>query len=223
MLGGNKRYKVIKKKKSYRKKKTGKQVKITEFFKKIDVNTKNVTINVFTDGSCINNKRGSTKSKGGIGIYWDKKDKDNTAEPFLLFPITSNRTEFYAVIKAIEIFTKKFKKYKIKNKNKTIILKIHSDSKNVINTMTKWIYTWKKKGWKKANGNPPLNTDLIFCLDSLIENNKDKFTVKFKHVKAHLNEPKDKKSEKYWLWYGNNQADKLAMIGTKKNKKMQKY
>ena len=204
------------KKKKIKKKSIGKQVNITEFFKKTDINIKTVTVNVFTDGSCINNKRGSTKSKGGIGVFWNKNDKDNVAEPFLLFPITNNRTEFYAIIKAIELFTKKYENFK--NKNKTIILKIHTDSMIVINTMAKWITIWKKRGWKKADGNTPLNTDLIFCLDSLIENNKDNFKVKFKHVKAHLSEPKDKSSDDHWLWYGNNEADKLASIGQKKLK-----
>ena len=215
--GGKKKYKFRKKRK---KKVNGKQVKITDFFKKTDVKSKNTIVNVFTDGSCINNKRGSTKAKGGIGVFWGKNDPDNVGDPFLLFPITNNRTEFYAVIKALEIFSKKYKKYQ--KKDKIIILNIYSDSKNVINTMTKWIHNWKKRGWKKANGNNPLNTDLILCLDSLIENNKDNFKVKFKHVKAHLEEPKDKESDEYFLWYGNNKADKLALKGSRKLKKTQK-
>ncbi|MDK6900914.1 RNase H family protein, partial [Streptococcus agalactiae] len=44
-------------------------------------------------------------------------------------------------------------------------LVIFADSQYVINALTKWIRGWKKKNWKKADGKPVLNKDLMVALD----------------------------------------------------------
>ena len=170
-------------------------------------------IQVFTDGSSFNNSRKATKNlAGGIGVFWKKDDIKNLSEPFYIKPITNNRAEIYAVIKAIEIYSVSYDQSCKGN----IILKINTDSMLLINTMTKWLKGWKAKGWKKSDGKTPLNLDLLCHLDHLISKYKNCFTVQFNHVKAHKSEPKDKKSQKYFLWYGNNQADYLAREGSKK-------
>ncbi|HRL44808.1 MAG TPA: ribonuclease H, partial [Gemmiger qucibialis] len=33
---------------------------------------------------------------------------------------------------------------------------LYSDSQYVINSLTKWLPGWKRKGWKKADGKPVL-------------------------------------------------------------------
>ena len=40
-----------------------------------------MTTIVFTDGSTINNKRGSKKAIGGYGVYWGDLDERNRSEP----------------------------------------------------------------------------------------------------------------------------------------------
>ena len=122
---------------------------------------------------------------------------------------TNNRAELYAMIRAVEIFTL----FKLKKSYKNHLL-IHTDSRLCINIMTKWLNKWKLKGWKKADGKEPLNTDLIIRLDNIINKNKKKFTVEYKYVKAHKKKPRDKTSEEYYYWYGNHMADKLARNGS---------
>ena len=56
-------------------------------------------INIYTDGSCINN--GNKNSNGGIGIWFKKLDKRNYSEKIL--NTTNNETELMAIIKAIKI------------------------------------------------------------------------------------------------------------------------
>ena len=70
-------------------------------------------VNVFTDGSSFDNSRKQTKNTGGIGVFWEWEIK-KLYEPFYIKPITNNRAELYAVIKAIEIFS--VIKIKIKGK-----------------------------------------------------------------------------------------------------------
>tara|TARA_B100000674_G_scaffold119744_1_gene91086 strand:+ start:1545 stop:2054 length:510 start_codon:yes stop_codon:yes gene_type:complete len=161
------------------------------------------TIDIFTDGSTINNCRLSKKARGGIGIHSTQK-KMSIAEPFYIYPITNQRCELYACIRAVQLVMEKAKS--------KVRIRILTDSKYVINSMTKWIKMWKLRGWKKANKQEPLNMDLIYWLDSLITQYKDKLEITFKHVKAHKEAP-SKKSPDYYYWKGNFIADKLSKKG----------
>ncbi len=73
-------------------------------------------------------------------------------------------------------------------------LEILCDSQYVINSVTKWMPGWKKKGWRKADGKPVLNVELIKELDRELAGR----TVKFTWVKGHaghpLNEAADRKA-----------------------------
>ena len=77
--------------------------------------------------------------------------------------------------------------------------------------MTKWLSGWKKKNWKKSDGNNVLNKELIVKMDNLISNRLPLTT--FVKVKAHQKKPSDQKM--IWLWQGNFIADKLADEGRK--------
>ncbi|WP_307496017.1 ribonuclease HI family protein [Arthrobacter woluwensis] len=70
-------------------------------------------------------------------------------------------------------------------------LKILCDSQYVINCLTKWMPGWKRKGWRKADGKPVLNVDLLKDLDDALKGRN----VAFEWVKGHaghsLNEAAD--------------------------------
>lgn len=165
---------------------------------------------VFTDGGADNN--GKRNAIGGIGVFFEDDDPRNLAEKLDdgVRP-TSIRAELTAVIKAIDIFYET--EICEQNPSKPFKLYIHTDSQFVINVMTKWIEGWKRKDWKKADGKPVQNIDLISVLDHSIETKKDMLEVKFDHVRAHRQPPRDKNSYKYYLYYGNMMADKLATEG----------
>ena len=44
-------------------------------------------------------------------------------------------------------------------------LVILCDSKYVINSVTQWMAGWKRKGWKKGDGKPVLNVEIMKALD----------------------------------------------------------
>ncbi len=44
-------------------------------------------------------------------------------------------------------------------------LHVLADSQYVINSVTKWMPGWKKRGWKKADGKPVLNRELMERID----------------------------------------------------------
>ena len=161
--------------------------------------------NVFTDGSCDNNNKNAINSHAGIGVFWNDNDPLNLSETFDIPPITNNRAELYAIIRAIQLF----ESFNL-NKKYINILNIYTDSKLTVNIMNLWIEGWIKNNWRKNNNKIPLNIDLIKKLYKLIKKNKNNFKIKFIHVRAHRKKPKDINSNKYYLWYGNNEADKLA-------------
>jgi len=73
-------------------------------------------------------------------------------------------------------------------------LLIYCDSTYVINSVTKWMAGWKRKGWKKGDGKPVLNVELMKALDEAMQGRR----VRFEWVKGHAGHPL------------NEQADRLA-------------
>jgi ribonuclease HI len=73
-------------------------------------------------------------------------------------------------------------------------LLIMCDSKYVIDSITKWMPGWKRRGWRKADGAPVLNRDLMESLDEAMQGRN----VKFEWVKGHaghdLNEAADERA-----------------------------
>jgi ribonuclease HI len=65
------------------------------------------------------------------------------------------------------------------------------DSQYVINSVTKWMPGWKKKGWRKGDGKPVLNLDLLQEIDEAIAGRKYRFEWVKGHVGHVLNEAAD--------------------------------
>ena len=154
-------------------------------------------MNIFTDGSTLNNQC-AEKRIGGIGVYFGEGDCRNISKP-LKKNATNQRSELKACIAALKKCTTSDE------------INIYTDSKYVIGCMTEWIDNWIRNNWKKSDGKEIKNLKLIKKLYSLI--NKRDGKVNFYHVKAHKKKPSE--PEKYKLWYGNMMADKLATDAAK--------
>lgn len=64
-------------------------------------------------------------------------------------------------------------------------LHIQADSQYVINSLTKWLPGWKAKGWRKADGKPVLNRELLEQLDAALSGRE----VTFEWVRGHAGHP----------------------------------
>jgi ribonuclease HI len=120
-------------------------------------------IKIYTDGACSGNP-----GKGGWGailLYKGKKKKINGFDP----ETTNNRMELQAVIEALKIIKKNIK------------IEIYTDSNYVKDGITKWIFSWKKNGWKNSKKQAVKNADLWQKLDLLVQ----KYDVEFFWVKGH--------------------------------------
>ncbi|MFY9635350.1 MAG: ribonuclease HI family protein [Cellulosimicrobium cellulans] len=70
-------------------------------------------------------------------------------------------------------------------------LRVLCDSQYVINSITKWMPGWKRKGWRKADGKPVLNVELLKELDRELAGRKYSFEWVKGHAGHDLNEAAD--------------------------------
>ncbi|MEW1962989.1 ribonuclease H [Microbacterium sp. NPDC077644] len=73
-------------------------------------------------------------------------------------------------------------------------LLIMCDSKYVIDSITKWMPGWKRRGWRKADGAPVLNRDLMEALDAAMQGRDVKFAWVKGHAGHDLNEAADERA-----------------------------
>ncbi|SMN16359.1 Ribonuclease HI [uncultured Candidatus Thioglobus sp.] len=119
---------------------------------------------IYTDGGCRGNP-----GIGGWGVwlrYGKREKKLNGSEK----DTTNNRMELMAAIKALEEI-----------KSSDIAIDLYTDSKYVMNGITQWIVSWKRKNWKTAAKKPVKNADLWQKLDAL----NQKHQVNWYWVKGH--------------------------------------
>jgi ribonuclease HI len=121
---------------------------------------------IYTDGACSGNP-----GPGGWGVvvYYDDGSINEIGDGAA--QTTNNRMEMQAAISALKYLNKSGQKQPIT---------LYTDSEYLINCVTKWVKGWKKKGWKKADGQPVLNQDLLQVLDDL-----NVSQVSWKYVKGH--------------------------------------
>jgi len=99
-------------------------------------------VEVFTDGACKGNP-----GPGGWGVILRSGTHEKElsgSEP----GTTNNRMEMTAVLRALQAL------------KAPCDVTLHTDSRYVIDGMTKWIHGWQKNGWKTAAKKPVLNAEL---------------------------------------------------------------
>jgi ribonuclease HI len=79
---------------------------------------------------------------------------------------------------------------------------IVTDSRLMLDSMTKWLAGWKRKGWKTAGGDPVKNQDLVRALDEEIQRHE---AVRWHWVKGH------ETGEEHAHKVLNDRADQLAV------------
>lgn len=64
-------------------------------------------------------------------------------------------------------------------------LHVFCDSTYAINTITKWMAGWKRRGWRKGDGKPVMNVEIVQALDEAMTGRR----VRFEWVKGHAGHP----------------------------------
>ena len=107
---------------------------------------------IYTDGSC------DIGTRTGSSAFVILKDSKVIHQNFKYYEeVTNNRTEYIAAINALNY---------LKDTYGNCNYKLYSDSKLLVNTVQKWMHSWKKKGWRKSGGSIK-NLDLVMNLHEL--------------------------------------------------------
>ena len=131
-------------------------------------------VTLYTDGACSGNP-----GPGGWGAILEceshrKELSGGEAST------TNNRMELTAVIEGLSAL--KF----------GCAVTLVSDSKYVIDAITKgWVYSWKAKGWRKADKSPALNVDLWEKLLPQLERHQ----MTYQWVKGHAGHPENERCD----------------------------
>ena len=122
-----------------------------------------VEVEIYSDGACLGNP--GPGGWGAILMAKDKKKEISGSES----DTTNNRMELTAAIEAL------------KTLKKPAQVKLYTDSKYVIDGITKWIFSWKKTQWRNSNRKLVKNSDLWQNLDNEVQKHK----IKWIWVKGH--------------------------------------
>jgi len=120
------------------------------------------------DGACRHN--GRSIAIGGVGAVivnrWGKtKGFSNHMDNYYNTP-TNQRAELTAIIFALEIALSKRQTLRTAPK---VSIRIFSDSKYAVDSMTEWIHGWRKNGWMNSGGLPVSNQDLLQEISKLMD------------------------------------------------------
>ncbi|MBF0402066.1 MAG: ribonuclease HI [Magnetococcales bacterium] len=126
-------------------------------------------VKICTDGACRGNP-----GPGGWGALLGYGTHEKTLSGYA-HHTTNNRMEMLAVIHALAV---------LKRPCRVIVT---TDSQYVKNGITQWITQWKKRGWRKADGQAVLNIDLWQRLDALCCHHQ----VEWNWVRGHAGHPEN--------------------------------
>ena len=129
-------------------------------------------VEIYTDGACLGNP-----GPGGWGVIlrWKDTEKELSGGEA---ETTNNRMELTAVIEAL-------KALKV-----ACVISLYTDSKYVMDGVTKWLPNWKQNNWRTANKKTAVkNVDLWQQLDSLLSQHE----ILWNWVKGHNGHPENER------------------------------
>jgi len=131
-------------------------------------------VEIATDGACKGNP-----GPGGWGVIliWGNVKKEMSAGYKLT---TNNRMELTAAIKGLEALKRPCR------------VVLSTDSRYVMDGLTKWLPGWQRNGWKTAAKQPVKNADLWQELIAAAAPHR----IRWEWVKGHAGHPENERADK---------------------------
>lgn len=111
---------------------------------------------------------------------------------------TNNQMEMRAAVEALRLCNKS----KLKSE-----VQIYTDSKYLIEGITKWIHGWKRRDWVKADGQPVANKELWIELEEQL--NSLSVKVHWNYVPGHAGVPGNERVDEIAVAFSKNQDPDL--------------
>jgi len=133
-------------------------------------------ISIHTDGACSKNP-----GPGGWGVVIHFSDGSTKELGGGIRETTNNQMELQGAIAALEFLAT--------HKQSTPV-DLYTDSKYVLDGITKWIKGWKKNGWKTKDNKPVKNQEFWQQLDPLNSSN-----IRWHWVEGHSGDPDNERCD----------------------------
>lgn len=130
-------------------------------------------VEIFTDGACKGNP--GPGGWGAILRFGDKERELSGGEALT----TNNRMELIAAIEALKAL------------KRPCHVQLTTDSNYVRDGITKWIYGWRRNGWKTADKKPVKNAELWQALMEATEPHR----IDWHWVKGHAGHPENERAD----------------------------
>ena len=130
-------------------------------------------IDIFTDGACSGNP-----GPGGWAAILRAAGREREISGGEE-ATTNNRMELMAVIRALEAL------------KRPSAIRLHTDSRYVMDGASKWMKNWKANGWKTADRKPVKNEELWRALDAAMTEHK----ISWKWVAGHSGHPENERAD----------------------------
>jgi len=130
-------------------------------------------LELFTDGACSGNP-----GPGGWAAILRMPGHERTLSGGEA-STTNNRMELMAAIAGLETLKRPCR------------VRLHTDSKYVLDGATKWIHGWKKNGWRTADRKPVKNVELWQRLDAA----RARHHVDWIWVRGHSGHPENERAD----------------------------
>ena len=130
-------------------------------------------VEIFTDGACSGNP-----GPGGWGavLRYRGVEKELAGGET---PTTNNRMELMAAIAALEALTRPCR------------VSLYTDSRYLRDGISRWLASWKARGWKTADKKPVKNIDLWQRLEAAAAPHE----VEWHWVKGHAGHPENERAD----------------------------
>ncbi|WP_298671844.1 ribonuclease HI [uncultured Sphingomonas sp.] len=131
-------------------------------------------VEAFTDGACKGNP-----GPGGWGVVLRMGDREKElsgGDP----ATTNNRMEMTAAIEALNALTRPCQ------------VRLCTDSRYVMDGLTKWIHGWQRNGWRTADKKPVKNAELWQALLAAAKPHR----VEWHWVKGHAGHPENERADR---------------------------
>jgi len=135
--------------------------------------TESELVDIFTDGACSGNP--GPGGWGAILRYQGREKELKGAEA----ATTNNRMEMTAAIAALEAL------------KKPSTVRLHTDSQYLHDGITKYIHSWRARGWKTADRKPVKNQDLWQRLEAAIAPHR----VRWQWVRGHAGHAENERAD----------------------------
>lgn len=149
---------------------------------------------VFADGACSGNP-----GPGGWGVIIATPDGQVLELGGFEASTTNNQMELTAVIRALD-----------RIRDLPLPVAIHTDSVYVIRGITQWVWGWRNKNWKTAEGSDVANQELWKRLIALVAQRKSQgSSIDWRYVRGHSGIPGNERCDEIAVAYSQRRSPHL--------------